>query len=364
MSRLVPCGIAGVILSSFLMLGTTTTLGAQSITGQVVDAETGADLAGALISAADPATGIIAARAISSGSGRFRIVVARTGAWRLTVAAIGYSPVRMAVTMADSVVAVPQIRLARHAFRLPEIVAAASGSTCRPDTAGAPVLDRLIREAETALGLVQATIDSRRLEFATETWNRRSFVGSADTLRGKDVARGRASWPIASADPGQLQREGFVHDPGEERTPDGFRDDAGPVYYGPDAGVLFSPWFLASHCFAVAGGSAGSLRISFAPRGIARRADVEGELVIDPATSSLTAIVFRYVGLPGWVPAGSAGGEVTFKRLDDGLWIVSSWKMRAPIRLENGSPRPARVPRFVLGGWAEVGGMVTEVVEH
>lgn len=52
-----------------------------------------------------------------------------------------------------------------------------------------------------------------------------------------------ARWPVESVEPDSLRIRGFVRPlaPIEARQ--------GLTYHGPDAEVLFSPWFLESHCF-------------------------------------------------------------------------------------------------------------------
>ena len=52
---------------------------------------------------------------------------------------------------------------------------------------------------------------------------------------------------------------GFVRQPPPQEGASTARADAGPIYYGPDARVLFSDWFLASHCFRIHEAKTGDL---------------------------------------------------------------------------------------------------------
>ncbi|MES2304710.1 MAG: carboxypeptidase-like regulatory domain-containing protein [Gemmatimonadota bacterium] len=329
--------------------------------GKVSSRESGAPLAGALVTLED-STGVARLRVVTSPSGAYSIPAPSAGRWRLRVAAIGYdpSPARSftLTLMGDQVVDVVMIR---RPFQLPTLVVRGKGEKCFPDPVGDPIVTRLVGEAETALQLVEASIASHRLEFVTEAWQSRALLGSADTLRGFGRSQARASWPIASTDLELLRTGGFVRDTGGRPPSQGYSRDSGPIYYGPDASVLFSPWFRAQHCFALdqrAGGD--SLVVRYTPKSLAKgRVDVEGALVLDRTTLALRRLVFRYVGLPGWVPRQRAGGEVSFLRLSTGLWAANSWQMRAPIQLW----RRWGTGGLTLGGWAEMGGRVVEMWE-
>ena len=131
--------------------------------------------------------------------------------------------------------------------------------------------------------------------------------------------------------------------------------ELGPVYYGPDARVLFSDWFLADNCFRVEE-EAGLLEVKFAPERRGDQATIEGRLSIDRGSMELRRLEFEYVGLPRWVPKGKAGGFVELRRLRDGAWVPRAWQLRAPQ-----AARSAGSSRLRLKGWMETGGRVTAV---
>ena len=164
-----------------------------------------------------------------------------------------------------------------------------------------------------------------------------------------------ARWPIESADPDSLRAWGFVRQPPAVERGTTVEDELGPTYYAPDARVLFSEWFLASHCFRV-DEDAGLLDLRFAPERHGDQAAIEGRLLIDRGTMELRRLEFEYVGLPRWVPKGKAGGFVELRRLREGAWVPRAWRLRAPQAV-----RSAGSSRLRLRGWLETGGRVTAV---
>ncbi|MEO5800880.1 MAG: carboxypeptidase-like regulatory domain-containing protein [Gemmatimonadales bacterium] len=335
--------------------------GAQVVRGRISSTQSGAALSGALVTLEDSA-GVARLRTVSSPSGVYSIQAPSPGRWRLRVAAIGYDPAQprpFALSTAGEVVI--DVAMTIRPFQLPTLVVRGKGEKCFPDPVGDPIVTRLMGEAETALQLVEASIASHRLEFVTEAWQSRALLGSADTLRGFGRSQARASWPIASAGLELLRSSGFVRDTGSRTPSQGYSQDSGPIYYGPDAAVLFSPWFRAQHCFSLdqrAGGD--SLVVRYIPKSVAKgRVDVEGALVLDRGSLALRRLIFRYVGLPGWVPRQRAGGEIGFVRLSSGLWAADTWQMRAPIQMW----RRWGTGGLTLGGWAEMGGRVVEMWE-
>jgi hypothetical protein len=120
--------------------------------------------------------------------------------------------------------------------------------------------------------------------------------------------------------------------------------------------VLFSDWFLASHCFRVDEEQAGQLEVRFAPEVRGDRAAIEGRLLLDRGSMELRQLDFEYVALPRWVPKGEAGGFVELRRLPGGAWVPRAWQLRAPLAV-----RSAGSSRLRHNGWLETGGRVTAV---
>lgn len=346
-------------LVPLLLLVVVGPLPAQLVRGQVTVAASGAPLGGALVALADSA-GTVVARTLSAASGQYAVFAPRPGRWELRVAAIGFAPERRGGIEVGPVAAMVDVALTERPFELPEIIATGEAGKCRVTPASGAVVERLLAEATTALGLVEATIATRRLEFVTESWRVRLGTTLGDTLRQATVSQARASWPIESADEDLLRQGGFVQDAGTLAPAIGYTEYSGPTYYGPDLRVLAAPWFIGGHCFDLAEAAGDSLIVRFDPRSESETVDLGGTLVLDRETLALRRLTFEYVGLPKWVPPGGAGGEVTFERLADGLWVTRSWRLRAPIEERRRVLGAGLRPTF--GGWAEIGGRVVEII--
>jgi len=160
---------------------------------------------------------------------------------------------------------------------------------------------------------------------------------------------GDVTWPLRSAPPESLAVHSWVRE--DESDPDGRLGRT--TYYGPDASVLFSQWFLSTHCFGVSGGvgaDTDAMVVTFRPVG-GRRADIAGRLIIAHRTLELRRIEWRYVRLGWWVTLEGAGGAMDLERLPSGAYLPSRWWMRGPVAEVNARHEPVK-----LWGWKERGG--------
>jgi hypothetical protein len=138
--------------------------------------------------------------------------------------------------------------------------------------------------------------------------------------------------------------------------------DLGPTYFAPDARVLFTEWFLGSHCISVESDSARAAEgrrivAQFKPaKGTRKTAGLEGSLEFDRNSLSLRALNFEFAARPRWAPRGTAAGEIRFAQLPDGAWLPVYWQMRVPIPKVTGDGQHYRF--FAV---LEVGGRVTAV---
>jgi hypothetical protein len=138
------------------------------------------------------------------------------------------------------------------------------------------------------------------------------------------------------------------------------RPEVGPTYFGPDARVLFTDWFLGSHCISVesrgerSDGGTGLIARFKPAKGTPKRAGLQGSIELDPRSLALRWLRFEFAARPRWAPGGSAGGEIRFARMPDGAWVPVRWSMRAPIPRVVGD-------RYRFFGVIEVGGRVTAV---
>jgi hypothetical protein len=334
-------------------------LAAQQVIGRAVRQADGSPLLEALIVLLDD-QGDERARTVTSPTGGFELQASRAGSYRLRVQQIGQraweSPPFL---LAEGQVSRPALRVPDRPFLLHELSATARRPNCAVTIGDASIGASLLQAAQTALALAEAEIAKGERSYATETYER--LVPVVGPPEDSVVVQGSLSgWPIQSADPESLRVTGFVRGDWPAPNPMNERPDVGPTYFGPDARVLFTDWFLASHCFSVEtrparSDDSGSVVVRFKPaKGTRSTAGLEGNLEFVPGSLALRSLSFEFAARPRWAPQGSAGGEIRFARLPGGAWLPVRWNMRAP------TPRVAG-DRYRFFGVAEVGGRVTAV---
>jgi hypothetical protein len=320
----------------------------QVVQGRVLTLPGESPVAGALVTLVDTASREVA-RAASSQSGGFTLRARGPGKYVVVVRQIGYQPWYSASLTLSSGATYPlTLRIEPVPYALPTITVEARRPHCGIRLEDEGVVSRLLDVARTALALAEAAAASDSLSFSTVAYSAR-LTDMLQMAESTSTISRMADWPIQSADPNSLRDHGFVHSTNSIE---------GPIYFGPDARVLFSDWFLASHCFRVGEEERGVLPVRFAPqkRPPADMVDIEGKLLIDSRTLELRRFEFSYVGLPRWVPRGKAGGTVWVQRLRGGPWVPHAWRIRAPVPAIKQARAGTR-----LDGWMEAGGRVTAV---
>ncbi len=310
-----------------LLLALPWSLAAQVVRGRIVDAGH-TPLLGALVELRDSA-GHSLGTALTSATGAFGFVAPRPGVYQYRVAAIGYRPrPPTAITVPDSGVVLPDVTLDRMIVHLPDIIAAGRGKYCGRSGLADDRYSRFLESAHTALEIIQKTIEGGQVGFQVAVVTTRTIFGGINNVEVADTSfQPLSKWPVQSIDPDTLRVVGFSRllDPGDENT---------RWYYGPDPRVLFSDWFLESHCFTLDQPNrkrgVDTLRLRFAPARKSALVDIAGELVLDAHDLSLLQFSFTMKNLPKWMPEDAAGGNMDFARMGGGLWITRSWAMWAP----------------------------------
>ena len=335
---------------------------AQAVLGRLVSDATGAPVGEALVLLLD-STRHELARTASTASGGFRLEAPRAGRYTVRVQRIGFVAWETETPQLEPGADwTPTLQVADEAYSLPDLVAWAEQPLCGVSMGNADLVGRLLESAQTALGLAEAAISSADTNATTylvrsheqTTRPDGTPVSSAASLSLEHIS----GWPIRSADPDSLRALGFVQGtyPPPRRVVPG--SQAGPVFYGPDARVLFTPWFLAAHCFTIdrpRGAADSMLVVRFRPGKKPGPGSLAGRFEFDRTTLELRVLTFAFTGLPRWVPEGS-GGAMRFVRLADGTWLPAWWRMRAPIPAAD-----ARRNSYDLAGWAETSGYVISV---
>jgi len=322
---------------------------AQQIQGRVLSASDSAPASAALVQLLDGG-GTRLAQSTTAPGGTFLLRAPAPGRYVVAVYRIGQHPWRSGAFDLDSGV-VRRVTLAVPDEPITlDSVSVEARSACRRSPAEGGLIAALLGEADRALTVTRLEMERGDEAYDVERYQRTQTVHFR-TVDSTGPVAGFTAWPIRSAPPESLAVHGFVReDSGAYHGP-----YEGGVYFGLDAELLLSGWFLSTHCFGVAEGSgadSGTIVVTFRPEGGAR-ADVAGRLVLAREPLELRRIEWRYVRLPLWVNRSGAGGSMTLMRLPSGAFLPSSWWMRGPVAELSRRGESRR-----LWGWREIGGRV------
>jgi hypothetical protein len=298
-------------------------LTAQVIRGRVLD-QSRRPLVGALVELRT-ATGKSIQIVITSPSGAFQLTAPAPGHYLYRVAGIGFQPRPLTpLDVPADGVTLPDIVLSTMTTRLPDLIALGRGRYCGKSGLSDDMFAQVLESAHSALQIMETMIRTHQIAFQTATITTSTFYGAFSNFEAADTAvQTLTQWPITSIDPDTLRVVGF-----------GRTVDAGNEYYGPDERVLFSEWFLDSHCFTVdkpkKKGPNDSLYLRFTPAKKTKLIDVGGELVLDAHNLALLQFSFRLTNLPSWMPEEAAGGYMEFSRLVTGIWVAKTWSIWGP----------------------------------
>ncbi|MFI5236243.1 MAG: carboxypeptidase-like regulatory domain-containing protein [Gemmatimonadales bacterium] len=341
-------GPAALTLPLVLLLGAAgSPLHAQVLRGHLTNAVGGAE-GGAIVLALD-STGTVRGRTLSGTAGGYTIMLSLPGRYHLRVLRVGYP------AWESAVVRLGESELAQVDGKLPSVpivvqAVTVAGKSCEVRPAEGDAAATLLEEGRKAVTSADELLREGGYRFKVRRHTRhldRSGSLITDDSTGEIES---STWPISSLPVSELERGGFVQvmDP-----------DMGPTYYGPDAQVLFSDFFLGNHCFFVSRTrpvDSGLVALRFQVVQSRKLADLEGALWLDPTNLHLSHLDFQYTPLPDWAPKGSASGRLDFIQLPSSIWIVRRWSLRVP--------QPERTQGtniYSLHGYVEQTGEVTGV---
>jgi hypothetical protein len=301
------------------------TLISQTASGRVT--RDGLPVSGAIVGLTD-AAGRTVARVASGDDGRYAIRAPDAGTYRLQILQIGWRPSMAGTLELPSGGSVSRdISLASARVTLPPILVN-DKTECRvhPDSSAAAFA---IWEAARA-ALVATSVTRAEPLSVTITRSDRTYDAGGSRLVADSNATqtGRSLNPFISKSPDSLAASGFA-----DTTATGER-----VYWAPDADVLLSDAFLASHCLraerAPEGlpGRGALIGVRFVP--VAKRlgvVDIEGVLWVDRESAELRTLEYRYANASAVVDRAAAGGRVEFMRMPRGRWVAHTWSIRYPV---------------------------------
>jgi hypothetical protein len=280
---------------------------------------------------------------LTDGDGRFRLPAPAPGTYRLRVERLGYRAVLTgAFPLAAGERLAREVELTEDPIRLQAVdVVAAARRRCSVSPQEGSLLADLWEQASQAFRRVEATDVEGGYRFQLQRFVRSVEIPTGRVLEETPLPGGAHRRSFQSAPVDELLREGWVR-----------RGEGTDLqYFGPDLSVLLSPEFQRAFCFRVRaeGDRPERVGIAFEPEGRTSVPSIRGTLWMDRESMALEALEFHYTRhllSPEMPPSLHElfGGEVGFRALPDGRWVVERWVLRMPeFRRTGGVPTDLRV---------------------
>ena len=295
----------------------------QVVRGRVVEAGQETFVDGAMVALEDRSGRRLTEVLARTGTGLFEFEAPGPGEYRVRAERIGYAT---GLSEWFRVAAADTLWLRVEAPVSPislEGVVAEADRRCRvrPDEGMATA--RVWDEARKALAAAAWTQGQGMYRYEMLGFARRlDRDGRKIESEDRTLRQSRAEAPYVSRPADSLASRGFA-----ELTADESR------FWAPDAVALLSDSFLDTHCLKVVAGDAeapGLVGLAFEPVAGRTVPEIAGAIWLDPSTSRLRRLDFRYENLnvPRALQAANSGGVVHFRGLPNGTWIVDSWSIR------------------------------------
>lgn len=343
------------VLAVLFLFLTPALVGAQVVRGDVVEQVSGMAVAGVLVSL-ETADGSTIMSSLTRSRGEFTMVAPAAGRYRLTAKRIGVKPYRTDwFEVQPGEAHIMHLVVEPLAYRLPDVVVLDSRLCVKEESRRAEVI-ALWEEARTALEATRVSMRDRLVEGELQRYVRSLDARSRRVLdeSWSDV-RGILDRPLGVLEGDSLSIAGFWRVVGEQA-----------YYFAPDADVLLSPAFVRDHCFAPDRSRTrhGEIGVSFEPVDGRAVPDVLGTVWMDRRSFELRRVEFQYTHVEPFRGSDQVGGELYFRRLEDGAWLMDRWSVRVPpdarlvTPMEADGRRPAILIRPTSATIIETGGMV------
>ncbi len=327
---------------------------AQSISGLLLDQNTGTPVGGAYVVLLG-ADSLEIARALTDGLGRFRLHAPKPDAYRLRTEVVGYrSSVTSRFDLGNDGADDLQLEVEPIRLSLDPLFVQGRARECRVIGEQAFEVLTVWDEARKALAAVAWSELQEEFIHELDRFERSyspSFVLRRETRTNVPT---RHVMPFRSRSVAELEEFGYV-----------LLEEDSVVYEAPDAEVFFSPPFLQNHCFWLdrdARGGRARLGLRFEPVDDSDLPDVTGTFWLDGQTGALEQLELSYVNVGAWARERGAGAQLQFHQLPDGRWFVSRWWIRMPlvVAVESLKGPIWDFPEAVVG-FEEEGGEVMKV---
>lgn len=333
-------------LPALLCLVAGSPLTAQVLTGVLLETDTRAPIEGALVSLlADDRRVTLS---FTDAHGAFALRAPQPGRYRVRAERIGFD------TETSAEIEIPAVGRGGFEFLIRtravhlDAIEVTGDARCGRRDDGSEVA-RVWDEARKALDAVALTESAGMVRLAVVSWKRDidAATGSPSNER-RQIRSARSRIPLRSLPPDDLADAGYVRS-----------DETGIDWYAPDAEVLLSDSFQATHCFSLREDAdrPSLIGLAFRPLSPTGTPDIEGTMWLDRQSAEIRELDYRYARLPWRIWDRSIGGRVSFQRLGGGPWIVSDWQVRMPIMVR----AMERDVEIRISGFLEEGDEVLDV---
>lgn len=263
------------------------------------------------------------ARALSDEGGSFSMRAPAPGTYRIDARRLAFRPTLDApITLEEGRVLLHTLVLTSAPVQLASMrVTAELRCQAIPDSGSAAFA--VWEEARKALRSSQLTRMTRAYRADVTTFTRRQ--SAAETrwrVTDSTTQVGMPLRPFTSRPADELAERGYVT-----------RGAHSEAFHAPDEDVLLSESFAATHCLRLLADSAGQdvVRLGFAPVPGRKIPDITGVLTIDRGSSELRRLDFSFVNIPTMDVVGNPGGQIVFRRLPEGSWLIEQWAIWLPV---------------------------------
>jgi hypothetical protein len=261
------------------------------------------------------------ARALGDDEGRFAVRAPAAGMYQVEARRIGFRPtLEPPMLLEDGEIRLYTLMLRGTPVSLAAVRTVAS-SQCDAAADSASSAFAVWEEARKALLSSELTRLTRAYKVDVTTYVKKQGVEITPHVDSA-LRTGLPIRPFTSQPPELLAEKGYLT-----------RSGRSLVFHAPDEEVLLSDAFAATHCLTLLPDSAGlnGLRLGFAPVPGRHQPEITGVLTIDRVTSELQRLDFTFVNLPTMDAVGSPGGQIAFRRLPEGSWLIDEWAIWVPI---------------------------------
>ncbi|MGW8268459.1 MAG: carboxypeptidase-like regulatory domain-containing protein [Longimicrobiales bacterium] len=328
-------------------------LPAQAVAGRLSDAETQEPVQGALVLLLED-NAEVRGGFLTNEDGRFLIPAPGAGRYSLKMERIGYRTVTTPpFLLEDGETREISMVMVQAPVELEGLsVEGRSRCVVRPEES--QKVAQAWEEARKALANQEWASQGGFLRFQVVRYRRELNLEGKVVEEGKrETATFMGRTPIRSLPPEDLSTLGYVRQ----------RESGAYDYFGPDARVLLSEHFQATHCFRLVEDEERPemVGLAFEPLGRRKVPDIRGTFWLLRRTATLVLLEYGYTRLPWSEAQGVAGGKVEFGVLLNGAWVIRRWSIRMPLMVLDHSVRRLGGDGLRVDGVMEEGEEVVKV---